>query len=183
MQVRVSVLWFLLSINTHPLAIKRFEKFNIMFNRILYPLGITAAVLLAAPFTALAQTAPDYNYAGIGGSDEGFTINGKLSLSENLSVRPAVSTDFDFDDDEDVNYVLPITYDFNAVDPDGHLYPFLGAGINGELGDDSTIEAAVTGGADYRFNDTWLINGSVVWSPFQDGSDDVDFIAGIGYSF
>ncbi|MEO0867223.1 MAG: hypothetical protein AAFY17_02015 [Cyanobacteria bacterium J06642_11] len=154
-----------------------------MFKQILYTLGLTAVVLGTVPLTASAQTAPDYNYAGIGGSDEGFTVNGKLSLSDNLSVRPAISTDFDFDDDEDVTYVLPITYDFNAVDPNGNLYPFLGAGINGELGDDSSLEAAVTGGADYRLNETWLINGSVVWSPFQDGSDDVDFIAGIGYSF
>ncbi|MEM9266026.1 MAG: hypothetical protein AAGA46_10930 [Cyanobacteria bacterium P01_F01_bin.13] len=154
-----------------------------MFNRILCTLGLTASVLAAAPLTVFAQTAPDYNYVGIGGGDEGFAVNGKLSLAENLSVRPAVSTDFDFDDGEDVAYVLPVTYDFNSLDPDGRLYPFLGAGINGELGDDSTIELAVTGGADYRFNERWLANGSVVWSPFQDGSDDVDFIAGIGYSF
>ncbi|MEM9979307.1 MAG: YadA-like family protein [Cyanobacteria bacterium P01_D01_bin.2] len=42
---------------------------------------------------------------------------------------------------------------------------------------------AVTGGTDYRFNDQWLVNGSVVWSPFADGNDDVDFVAGVGYSF
>ena len=154
-----------------------------MFNRILCTLGLTAAVLAAVPLTASAQEAPNYNYVGIGGGDEGFVVNGKFSLSENLSVRPAISTDFDFNDGEDVTYVLPITYDFNSIDPQGRLHPFLGAGINGELGDDSTIEAAVTGGADYRFNEQWLVNGSVIWSPFQDGSDDVDFIAGIGYSF
>lgn len=154
-----------------------------MFNRILCALGLTAAVLAAAPLNAFAQEAPDYNYFGVGGGDEGFTVNGKVTLSDSLSVRPAVSTDFDFDDGEDVTYVLPITYDFNSVDPGGRLYPFLGAGINGELGDDSSLEAAVTGGADYRVNDQWLVNGSVVWSPFQDGSDDVDFMAGIGYSF
>lgn len=153
------------------------------FNRILCSLGLTAAVLAAAPLTAFAQEAPDYNYIGIGGSDEGFVVNGKISLSEHLSVRPAVATDFNFDDGDDVAYVLPITYDFNSVDPNGRLNPFLGAGINGEIGDDSTIEAAVTGGADYRVNNQWLVNGSVVWSPFQDGSDDVDFIAGLGYSF
>ncbi len=152
-------------------------------NRILCSLGLTAAVLAAAPLTAFAQEAPDYNYVGIGGSDEGFVVNAKVSLSEHLSVRPAVSTDFDFNDGEDVNYVLPITYDFNALDEAGRINPFLGAGINGELGDDSSIEAAVTGGTDYRVNDQWLVNGSVIWSPFQDGSDDVDFIAGIGYSF
>ncbi|MEA5466628.1 hypothetical protein [Leptothoe sp. PORK10 BA2] len=153
------------------------------FNRILCSLGLTAVVLAAAPLTASAQEASDYNYVGIGGSDEGFVVNGKISLSEHLSVRPAVSTDFDFDDSEDVNYVLPITYDFNALDAAGRVNPFLGAGISGELGDDSSVEAAVTGGTDYRVTNNWLVNGSVVWSPFQDGSDDVDFIAGIGYSF
>ena len=154
-----------------------------MFNRILCTLGLTAAVLATAPLTATAQAAPDYNYVGIGGGDEGFVVNGKFSLSDNLSVRPAIGTDFDFDGDEDVAYVLPITYDFNSVDPAGRFNPFLGAGINGDLGDDSTVEAAVTGGADYRVNNRWLVNGSVVWSPFQDGNDDVDFIAGVGYSF
>ncbi|MEO0351346.1 MAG: hypothetical protein AAF282_14995 [Cyanobacteria bacterium P01_A01_bin.15] len=154
-----------------------------LFNRILCTLGIATVAIAAAPMTASAQNASDYNYVGIGGSDEGFVVNGKLSLSENLSVRPAVATDFDFDDGEDVVYVLPITYDFDAVGPDGRLNPFIGAGINGELGDDSSIEMAVTGGTDYRVNDQWLVNGSVVWSPFADGNDDVDFIAGVGYSF
>ena len=155
-----------------------------MFNRILCTLGLTAAVLAAAPLTAFAQEAPDYNYIGVGGGNEGFAVNGKASLSDNLSVRPSLSTDFDFDDGEDFIYVLPITYDFNSVDPGGRLYPFLGAGITGELaGNDSSIEAAVTSGADYRVNDRWLVNGTVVWAPFQDGNDDVDFVAGIGYSF
>ena len=71
-----------------------------MFNRILCTLGLSAAVLAAAPLAAFAQEAPDYNYFGVGGGDEGFVVNGKVSLSDNLSVRPSVSTDFDFDDGE-----------------------------------------------------------------------------------
>ncbi|NEP18726.1 MAG: hypothetical protein F6J97_17805 [Leptolyngbya sp. SIO4C1] len=153
------------------------------FNRVLFTVGLAAATLIAAPLAANAQTVPDYDYVGIGGSDEGFVLNGKVTLSDNLSVRPAVATDFDFDDSEDVSYVLPITYDFNSVDPQARLYPWLGAGINGDIGEDSDIEFAVTGGADYRFNEDFLVNGSVVWSPFQDGGDDVGFIAGVGYTF
>ncbi len=148
-------------------------------------LGLAAAAVLGAPTLASAQTAPDYSYVGVGGTEEGFAINGKVSLSDNLSVRPAVSTDFDFNDGDDVDYVLPVTYDFDAIDARGRLYPFLGAGITGELGEDSTIDVAVTGGADYRITERWLVNGSVVWSPFEDDGDseDVGFVAGVGYSF
>ncbi|MEL6136069.1 MAG: hypothetical protein AAFR42_01470 [Cyanobacteria bacterium J06628_6] len=152
-------------------------------NRTLIATGLAAAAIVAAPLAANAQTAPDYNYVGIGGGDDGFVINGKVTLSDHLSVRPAVATDFDFDDGDDVNYTLPVTYDFNSLDSQGRLFPFIGAGIDGQIGDDSDIEFAVTGGADYRINENFLVNGSVVWSPFQDGDDDVDFMAGIGYSF
>lgn len=148
-------------------------------------LGLATAAVLGAPTLASAQTASDYSYVGIGGTEEGFAVNGKVSLIDNLSVRPAVSTDFDFNDGDDVDYVLPITYDFDAIDSRGRLYPFLGAGIAGELGEDSTIDVAVTGGADYRLSERWLVNGSVVWSPFEDddSSEDVGFVAGVGYSF
>lgn len=155
-------------------------------NRVLVALGLTTAAIVAAPLTANAQTAPDYNYVGIGGGDEGFVVNGKVSLADHLSVRPAISTDFDFNDRDDVNYVLPITYDFDGIGVGGQseIHPFLGAGINGQLGDTSDVEFAVTGGADYRVNENWLVNGSVVWSPFNDGpTDEIDFMAGIGYSF
>lgn len=152
-------------------------------NRTLIATGLAAAAIVAAPLAANAQTVPAYNYVGIGGGDDGFVINGKVTLSDHLSVRPAVATDFDFDDGDDVNYTLPVTYDFNSLDSQGRLFPFIGAGIDGQIGDDSDIEFAVTGGADYRINENFLVNGSVVWSPFQDGDDDVDFMAGIGYSF
>ncbi|MEL6249123.1 MAG: hypothetical protein AAFR15_14060, partial [Cyanobacteria bacterium J06627_15] len=67
-------------------------------NRTLIATGLAAAAIVAAPLAANAQTAPDYNYVGIGGGDDGFVINGKVTLSDHLSVRPAVATDFDFDD-------------------------------------------------------------------------------------
>ncbi|MEO0539801.1 MAG: YadA-like family protein [Cyanobacteria bacterium P01_A01_bin.105] len=154
-----------------------------IFNRTLTALGLATAAVVISPLVANAQTAPEYNYVGIGGGDDGLVVNGKFTLSESLSVRPAVGTDFDFDDGDDVNYTLPITYDFNAVDGQDRLFPFVGAGIDGQIGDNSDVEFAVTGGADYRINERFLVNGNVVWSPFADGNDDVSFTAGIGYSF
>lgn len=144
--------------------------------------SLITAALVAFPLKASAQQLPDYNYVGVGGGDEGFVINGKLTLGDNFSVRPSVATDFDFDDAEDVSYLLPVTYDFNAVNEGGNLYPFLGAGIGGDIGEDSTVEFALTGGADYHFNERWVANGSIRYLPFAD-SDEVGFTVGVGYVF
>ncbi len=149
---------------------------------VLVSVGLTAAAFLAFPLKVSAQQTPDYSYVGIGGGDDGFVINGKITLDDNLSIRPSVATDFNFDDSEDVSYLLPLTYDFNAVDADANLYPFVGAGIGGDLGDDSTVEFALTGGLDYRFSDHWVANGSVNYLPFAD-ADEVDFMVGVGYVF
>ena len=153
-------------------------------SRIWAPLGLAAAALLAVPFGASAQTAPSYNYVGIGGSDDGFVINGKLSISNNVSIRPEVATDFDFDDSEDVSYLVPVTYDFNSVGTDNYMFnPFIGAGVAGDIGDDSDIDFAVVAGADYRFAEKYVANGSVNYTPFSDGDDEVGFTVGVGYLF
>ncbi|MEL6780500.1 MAG: hypothetical protein AAFO06_25000 [Cyanobacteria bacterium J06597_16] len=152
------------------------------------PLGLAAAVLLAAPFSAQAQIvrstdAPNYNYIGIGGGDDGFAVNSKFSIMDNLSIRPEVSTDFDFDDGEDVSYLVPITYDFNAIGmQNAMLNPFLGAGVSGDIGDDSDVEFALVAGADYRFANKYVANGSVNYAPFAD-DDEVGFTLGLGYLF
>ena len=144
--------------------------------------GLATAALAALPLSASAQQLPDYNYVGLGGGDDGLIINSKLTLGDNFSIRPSVATDFDFDDSEDVSYLLPVTYDLNAVDGGGKVYPFVGAGIGGDLGDDSTVDFAITGGVDYRFADRWVANGAVNYLPFSD-SDEVDFSLGVGYTF
>ncbi|EDX83444.1 outer membrane insertion C-terminal signal domain protein [Synechococcus sp. PCC 7335] len=143
---------------------------------------LATAALAALPLSAFAQQLPDYSYVGLGGGDDGFVINSKITLGDNFSIRPSVATDFDFDDSEDVSYLLPITYDLNAVDGGGRVYPFVGAGLGGDLGDDSTIDFAITGGVDYRFANRWVANGAVNYLPFADG-DEVDFSLGVGYTF
>lgn len=144
--------------------------------------SLVTATLVSLPMSASAQQLPDYNYVGIGGGDDGFVVNGKVTLGDNVSVRPSIATDFDFDDSEDVTYLLPITYDFNAVDEAGNFYPFVGAGIGGDIGDDSTVEFALTGGADYHISDRFVANGAVHYLPFAD-SDEVGFTVGVGYLF
>ena len=157
-------------------------------SRIWAPLGLAAAALLAVPFGAFAhtlpgQTAPSYNYVGIGGSEDGFLVNGKLSVADNISIRPSIATDFDFDDDEDVSYLVPITYDFNTIGNGRAAFnPFIGAGVSGDIGDDSDVEFSLVAGTDYRFAQNYVVNGAVNYSPFAD-EDEVGFTAGIGYLF
>jgi hypothetical protein len=152
-------------------------------SRIWAPLGLAAAALLAIPSGAFAQTAPNYNYVGIGGGDDGLVLNGKLSVADNISIRPEVATDFDFNDSEDISYLVPITYDFNSVGTDNYQFnPYLGAGAAGAIGEDSTVEFAVVAGADYRFAQKYVANGSVNYSPFAN-NDEIGFSVGIGRIF
>ena len=153
------------------------------FSRLSATLALATAALIAVPFGAQAQEVPSYNYVGIGGGDDGFVVNGKLSVADNVSIRPEVATDFDFGDSEDVSYLVPITYDFNTVGTGRSAFnPFVGAGVTGDIGDDSDIDFALVAGADYRFAERYVANGSVNYAPFAD-NDEVGFTLGIGYLF
>ena len=157
-------------------------------SRIWATLGLAAAVLLAAPFGAQAQSirtaeAPNYNYVGIGGGDNGFSVNGKFSVSDNVSIRPEVATDFNFDDSEDVSYLVPVTYDFNTIGQGRTAFnPFVGAGVSGDIGDDSNVDFTAVAGTDYRFARNYVANGTVKYSPFADDNE-VGFNLGVGYLF
>ena len=156
-------------------------KFSI--SKISATVAIAAAALLSIPFGAQAQVSPDYNYVGIGGGDDGFVVNSKFSLYDNISIRPEVATDFDFDDSEDVSYLVPLTYDFDSIGTQNiQLNPFVGAGVSGDIGDDSDVEFALVAGADYRFAEKYVANGSVNYAPFAD-NDEVGFTLGVGYLF
>jgi len=156
-----------------------------VISRLSATLAIAAAALLAVPSGAQAQEAPSYNYIGIGGGDNGFVINSKFSVADNVSLRPELATDFDFDDAEDVSYLLPVTYDFNTIGSGKAAFnPFVGAGIAGDIGDDNDneIEFALVAGTDYRFADRFVANGSVNYTPFAD-DDELGFTVGVGYLF
>ncbi|MGB3788020.1 MAG: hypothetical protein WA949_08420 [Phormidesmis sp.] len=155
------------------------------FSRLSATFAIAAAALLAVPFTAQAQTAPNYNYVGIGGSEDGLVVNGKVAVTDNLSVRPSVATDFDFNDSQAVSYLLPLTYDFSVGTGRATFNPFVGAGIGGDLGGNGgtdRIDLALVAGSDYRFARNYVANASVNYKPFADDNE-VGFIAGLGYSF
>ncbi len=141
--------------------------------------GFVAAILLATPAIANAQDTS--NYIGLGATDGGFAANAKIELAKQLSVRPAVLTDVEFDDDTEVTVIAPVTYDFESPFKNGKLLPFAGAGIGGTTRDDGSVGLTVTDGTDYRASNKLTVNGSVIWLPFND--DRVDFIVGLGYNF
>lgn len=141
--------------------------------------GFVGAMLLTTPAIANAQNTS--NYIGLGATDEGFAVNAKIELAEQLSLRPAVLTDVEFEDDTEVTVIAPVTYDFESPFKNGRFLPFTGAGIGGTTRDDGSVGLTVTGGADYSASNKLTANGSVVWLPFDD--DRVDFIVGLGYNF
>lgn len=140
--------------------------------------GLALSAVAASATQGSAQSANDYNYIGIGGSDEGFVINGKATLSDQLSIRPAVVTEFD-----DFTFLIPVTYDFSSPSQTGEdkILPFAGAGVRIETEGDENFALLLSGGADYRITDKWVANGSLNLSVI--GDTEFDFILGVGYSF
>ncbi|MEL6354553.1 MAG: hypothetical protein AAFR58_22795, partial [Cyanobacteria bacterium J06627_28] len=61
--------------------------------------------------------------------------------------------------------------------------PFVGAGVAGDIGNNSDIDFALVAGADYRFADKYVANGSVNYTPFANNNDEVGFTLGLGYLF
>jgi hypothetical protein len=149
-------------------------------------MGLVGATLMA--FAAHAEpVAPNYNYVGlgvgigdVGNSDVGLAINSKVTVSNNVSVRPGIVTDFDFSDGQTA-FTLPVTYDFNAITSDGKLFPYAGAGVAFTTGDDSDVGPLLTAGVDYRISDQVTLNGGVNWSIYDD--DQINGVIGVGYTF
>lgn len=147
--------------------------------------GLAVAAILAP--SAHAQPLPDYNYVGVGvgvgnlgDSDVGLAINSKLTITDNVSARPGLVSDLDFSDGE-TTFLLPVTYDFNAITPDGKLFPYAGVGASYRTGEDSEVGALLTAGADYRLTETLTLNGAVNWSITDDSP--VNGVVGVGYTF
>lgn len=134
------------------------------------------------------QEKPDrINYLGLGGtiglSDEGgtalgeggFSILGRFSLTNNLSVHAASV----ISDDSIVSVALtggaPIK---NQATGKTIVYPFLGAGIVTEI-DDFKIDPLASGGVDIPVSD--LVTGTArINASFGDDGTDVGIVFGVG---
>ncbi|WP_026072767.1 hypothetical protein [Nodosilinea nodulosa] len=152
-------------------------------------LSLTAASLAALPMAANAQDAPtDYNYVGagvavgnLGNSDVGLSVNGKATVADHISVRPGVMSDLNFSNNGETVFLLPVTYDFNPVTPNGRLMPYVGGGLSVSTQGAGAVGPLVTGGVDYRISDHVVANGAVNWSIY--GNSQVNGTVGLGYTF
>lgn len=139
-----------------------------------------------------------YSYIGIGGNigitDSGndtteketpigkgsFIVNGKIGIGPSLSVRPAIIVN------NDVAFLIPITYDFRIPTRDplevSPFIPFLGAGLAVTSTDNNHLGFLVTGGVDYRISPQWTANSSLNVG-FMSDTTDIGVILGIGYTF
>ena len=152
-------------------------------------LGLTAASMAALPMAANAQERPtDYNYVGagvavgeLGTSDVGLSINSKFTVADNVSVRPGVMSDLNFNNNGETVFTLPVTYDFNPVTDNGRLMPFVGAGVSVSTQGAGAVGPLLTGGLDYRITERVVANGTVNWSIY--GNSQVNGSVGLGYSF
>jgi len=125
---------------------------------------------------------PGENYIGVGGSNDGFVVNGKYALNSHVSLRPEYLSNVANDSGQDGTAVLaPVTYDFGS--PAQRLHPFVGAGPGITTGGDRTnLQLATTAGADYRIGKHYTADAAVNYLPF-DNADNTDFAAGVGYNF
>jgi outer membrane protein W len=152
-------------------------------------LGLTTASMAALPMAARAQEkTTDYNYVGagvgigdLGNSDIGLSINSKVTVADNISVRPGLITDLNFSDSGETVFLVPVTYDFNAVTSNGRLLPFAGAGLSVSTEGEGAVGPLLTAGVDYRITDHVVANGTVNWSIY--GNSQVNGSVGLGYSF
>lgn len=129
-------------------------------------------------------TVSSSSYIGLGvgvdfdEADPQLAILSKLGLTNRLSVRPSVVTDFN-----DATFRIPATLDFPALASLGQfgIAPYIGGGLAVGVGDDTDVGPMVTAGVDVpltsRFTGTAAFN--------VDFLNDTDFGAyvGIGYNF
>lgn len=153
-------------------------KFNL--RSVLSAALLAGLAITALPFSAKAQVVAD-RYVGIGVADDGFVINGKVPIGDQLSVRPAAITNVNFSDDSDFTLLVPVTYNFDNLLTIDRLQPFAGVGLGGTTKGDGAIGAIATAGADYQLTDRLVANGAANFLLFDDS--DTNFSAGFGYSF
>ncbi len=149
-------------------------------------LGLIGSALFASAASA-NPVLPNYNYVGlgvgigdVGNSDVGLAITSKISVADNVSVRPNIVSDLDFSDGQTA-FQVPVTYDFNAVTANGKLFPYAGGGIALTTGDDSDVGPLLTAGVDYRLTEQVTLNGAVNWAIYD--KSQVNGVLSVGYTF
>jgi opacity protein-like surface antigen len=109
-------------------------------------------------------------------SDTGFAVFSKIPLETYLSLRPAVIFS------EDVEILLPATFDFQIGDGDiPDVLPYAGAGLAFSTGDNSELDLLLSGGIDIPIGRQFTATAGLNIAPFN--SFDMGVLVGIAYNF
>lgn len=130
------------------------------------------------------------SYIGIGGNigltgdtatgNGAFVVNSKIGLTRTLSFRPSVIIE------DDVDFLLPVTYDFVIQQEDPFervpFAPFVGGGVAFSTDDDNNFGFLLTGGVDVPLSSQFVANATVNVGFIEDTTD-VGIVLGVGYTF
>jgi hypothetical protein len=130
------------------------------------------------------------SYIGIGGNigfsgatatgGGAFVVNSKIGLTRTVSVRPSVVIS------NDVDFLIPVTYDFviQSDDPFAPVpfAPFAGGGLAISTSSNSNIGFLLTGGVDVPLSREFVANAAIN-AAFMENTTDVGIVIGVGYTF
>lgn len=117
----------------------------------------------------------DFGYA----DDVSFAVISKISINDQIAVRPSVLVGNDF------AVLVPVTYEFSqfAANAGGlQLRPYAGAGVSYSDGDDnSDINLLLSAGVDVPISRQFTLNGQANLGVLND--TDFGVTVGVGYNF
>lgn len=117
---------------------------------------------------------------GIGGDsalgDSSFAVLSKIAVGPTLSVRPTLLIE------NDVTFLIPVTYDFAPVTTEYlTLAPYLGGGLSFSTGDDSNADLLLSAGFDVPITRNLAATTGINITPFD--SFDIGIQAGLVLTF
>lgn len=132
------------------------------------------------------RAAQQLNYVGVGADfgtvdDTSFAVISKLSLTDNISVRPAALIGDDF------SVLVPVTYDFtqlSAGTENLQIRPYVGAGGSYISSDDDDEELGllVSAGIDVPVSRRFVVNAQANYAGVFSDEENFGLTVGIGYS-
>lgn len=141
--------------------------------------------ILTAAFVGVqpAQAQIGQNNVGpsviFGSGQTSIGVDARFGISDNLSLRPNI-----YFPDSATTFGAAVTYDFQAVDPDRKLTPYLGLGarFNSGSGNNNTTTAYLTAGADYNMDSSIVLKGNLS-VPFSSNGATTTVGLGAGFRF
>lgn len=131
------------------------------------------------------RAAQRLNYVGVGADfgtadDTTFAVISKLSLTDNISVRPAALIGDDF------SVLAPVTYDFTQLGDSAEniqIRPYVGGGASYITSDDdSNLGLLLSAGIDVPVSRRFVINAQANYAGVFSDEEDFGVTVGVGFA-